>query len=375
MTLDSRLNAAIKILAIVVLSAIVLLGFLAFLGHIRTVATIVFGAIFLCYVIYPLVRGLNRTLPLWASILIVYALVIALVAAALGFIVPALADNLRQLIHDAPSIVHNAQAALNDPNNPLIARLPAQARDYLTTLPTQVESLVNRYGSAAATGFVGALVSFVSILALFVVIPVVALYILLDADAMQRAIVGAVPESARPKLLKIIGEIDTVVGGFIRGQLLVAAIVGVLIVIMLSILHVKYAILIGILAGILEIVPYVGAVVGAIPALVIALFTNGWQNAAFVALGFVLINQLEGHLIAPFIVSESVGLSPLVVILALLTGGELYGLPGLILAVPVAGIVKVLLANLVPQYTPYAVEPALRKPVAVPRRPRTKRAR
>ncbi|MGH8164396.1 MAG: hypothetical protein ACREP1_08695, partial [Rhodanobacteraceae bacterium] len=68
MTVDARLNAALKTLAIVILSAIVLVGFLDFLGHVRTVATIVIGAVFLCYIIYPLVRTLNRQLPLWASI-------------------------------------------------------------------------------------------------------------------------------------------------------------------------------------------------------------------------------------------------------------------------------------------------------------------
>ncbi|HEY8313416.1 MAG TPA: AI-2E family transporter [Candidatus Baltobacteraceae bacterium] len=372
MNADARLNATLKVLAIVVLSGIVLVGFLDFLGHIRTVATIVFGAIFLCYIIYPAVRGLNRQLPLWASILIVYAIVIACVAAALGFIVPALADNIRQLIHDVPSLVHNAQNALNDPNNPFVSRLPPSIRDYLDKVPTQVATLIQRYGAVAATSILGVVVSVVSVLALFIVIPVVALYILMDADSLQRSVFGIVPLDARAKLRKIVDGIDTVVGGFIRGQLLVAAIVGVLVIALLSILHVKYAILIGVAAGIFEVIPYVGAVAGAVPAIIISLFTNGWQNAVIVLAGFVVINQLEGHLISPFIVSESVGLSPLAVILALLAGGELFGLPGLVLAVPVAGLLKVLLANLVPEQAPYVPEPPAPR---APRRPLSKARR
>ncbi|MDQ2873127.1 MAG: AI-2E family transporter [Candidatus Eremiobacteraeota bacterium] len=372
MSLNARLTIAIKILAIVVLAAIVLTGFLDFLGHVRTVATIIVGAIFLCYVIYPAVRGLNRQLPLWASILIVYAIVLAFIAAALGFIVPALTDNVKQLIHDGPYLVHKAQTALSDQHNPLIARLPEPVRDYIDKIPSQIAALLQQYGGSAATSVLGVVVSIVSILALFIVIPVVALYILLDVEAMRAAVIGSVPLGARPKLLTIVAQIDTVVGGFIRGQLLVAAIVGALVMIMLTILHVKYAILIGAIAGILEVIPYVGAIVGAVPAILIALFTNGLGNAIFVLIGFVVINQLEGHIISPFIVSESVGLSPLAVIVALLAGGELFGLPGLLLGVPVAGAIKVLLANFVPAQVPYVPEPPAPR---LPRRLRIGRKR
>jgi predicted PurR-regulated permease PerM len=160
-------------------------------------------------------------------------------------------------------------------------------------------------------------------------------------DSMHRGLIARIPLAARPKTIKVIREIDGVVGGFIRGQLLVAAIVGALIVILLSILHVRYATVIGIVAGLLEIIPYVGAVAGALPAVLIAFITNGSLNGVFVILGFVAINQLEGHVISPLVVSGKVGLSPFVVILALLTGGELFGLTGLLIAVPIAGIIKV----------------------------------
>jgi len=170
---------------------------------------------------------------------------------------------------------------------------------------------------------------------------------LLDTAGMYRSFMAMIPERARPRTDKILREIDDVMGGFIRGQLLVAAIVGVLIVAMLALLHVRYAVAIGVTAGLLEIIPYVGAVAGAIPALAIALITNGPVNASLVLLGFIVINQLEGHVISPLVVSGKVGLSPLAIVLALLTGGELFGLPGLFLAVPVAGIIRVLIVNLV----------------------------
>ncbi len=346
---DAALTRAIKTLGLIVLAAIVVIGFVAFLGRIHTVTTIAVAAIFLCYVIYPAVSRLNKRLPLWSSLLIVYAVLIALVIIALSFIVPALSDNVKQFIHDAPTLASNAQAALTDPHNPFFSRLPSAARDYIAKLPSQLFTLVGRYGGAAAGEFFSVAASIVGILAIFVVVPVVAIYIMIDKDAMYQTVVSIIPVESRPKVLKILREINIVVGGFVRGQLLVALIVGILITIMLTLLHVRYSLLIGVVAGVLEIIPYLGAFVGAAPAVLISLVTNGPANAALVILGFVIINQLEGHLISPLVVGESVGLSPLTIVLALLAGGELFGLPGLIIAVPVAGIIKVLFVNLVPR--------------------------
>ena len=351
---DWALNRGIKALALIVLAAVVLLGFLEFLGRVHTVATITIAAIFLCYVIYPAVSRLNRRLPVWASLLIVYAVLIALAATALSFIVPALSDNVKQFIHDAPVLVHNTQDALTNPNNPFLARLPSAARTFIAALPAELVSWLNRYGGEAATRFFSVAASILGILAIFVVVPVVAIYILIDKDAMHATLISVIPAQSRPKFLKILQEINSVVGGFIRGQLLVAIIVGILITIMLTLLHVRYALLIGVVAGLLEVIPYLGAFVGAAPAVIISLVTNGPGNAALVVLGFVVINQLEGHLISPFVVGESVGLAPLAIVLALLTGGELFGLPGLIVAVPVAGIIKVLFVNLVRRDTSVA---------------------
>ena len=117
---------------------------------------------------------------------------------------------------------------------------------------------------------------------------------------------------------------------------------------MLLLTHVKYAVLIAVLAGLLDIIPYVGAVVAFVPSVLIALFTGGWAHAALVAGLFIVIFQLEGHFIAPNIVSESVGLTPLTVIVAILIGAELLGVAGMFIAVPVAGVLRVLILHALP---------------------------
>lgn len=357
MSADERAGFAVKILGIVVLGAIVVVGLVRFVEAIPTVATILLGAVFVFYIVYPAVRRLNARLPLWAAIAIVYVVFLSLIALGVAVLVPALSQNIRQLVRDAPSLVRGAQAVFTDPHNPLVAHLPPSVRAELVRAPEQAAQLLQRYGAQAASRLLGVLLSFFSIAALLIIIPVVALYILLESERIRAAAVGVIPPAARPRVFGVISKCNAVVGGFVRGQIMVAAIVGLLVVVLLSILHVKYALLIGVVAGVLEVIPYVGGIVGAVPAIVIALFTNGAENALFVALGFVVINQIEGHLIAPFVVSESVGLSPLLVILALLTGGELFGLPGLVIGVPLAGVINVVLGEVVPHYPPVDLDP------------------
>jgi predicted PurR-regulated permease PerM len=124
--------------------------------------------------------------------------------------------------------------------------------------------------------------------------------------------------------------------------LLVALSVGVLITIALWLLRVPYPFFFGLIAAIGDLVPYVGALLAFLPAFGTAWLSNGIVNALFVLGAFVVIFETEGHLLAPNIVSRTVSLSPFVVLLALLVGGELGGIIGLLLAIPVAGIVRAL---------------------------------
>src|SRR5579862_2833427 len=135
---SARLSDTLKILSIVVLGTIILLGIVAFVQRIPVVATTVVGAVFLVYIIYPAVRRLNARLPLWASIVVVYAAVLGLIAMTLAFVVPSLIANLQALIHDAPLLVHRTQVEIKDPANPFFAKLPPGVRSYLLQAPAQL---------------------------------------------------------------------------------------------------------------------------------------------------------------------------------------------------------------------------------------------
>ncbi len=349
---ERRVTYALKVLALVALAAVMLSAILDFIGRIKSVAVIVIGAVFFTYVIYPAVRRLNARLPLIWSILVAYAAIAALVAFGVAVVVPALYSDSQSLVRAMPQIVHNAQEFFIDSGNPLVARLPEPVRDYLATVPPQLAKLGQEYAASGAAGVISLLLSVVGLLATVVVIPVLSVYLMLEAPDLIRAGLRVVPARAQPGTLAVLRDLDKVLGGFIRGQILVGAVIGGCITIALLILHVKYAVLIGVVAGIFDIIPYVGALVGFVPAVTLAFFNDGWQHALIVAAVFVGIFQAEGHFIAPKIVSDSVGLSPLMVIVAILVGGDLGGIGGMFLAVPIAAALRVILMHVVPGLRP-----------------------
>jgi predicted PurR-regulated permease PerM len=347
---ERRVTLALKIVLLIAVSAMVLGGIAGFLAQIKSVAIILIGAVFFTYLIFPIVERLQRRLPLIWAIVIVYAGIALVVGFAIAVVVPLIAGEVQALAKQYPRIIESAQALVADPNNRLVTWLPQSARDYLAAIPSELGTLGQRYAGQAAAQALGLVLSAVGIVATIVVIPILSIYLMIEAPDLRGALMEFVPPGARPKTLAIINDLDAVLGGFIRGQLLVGAVIGTAITIMLLVTHVKYAVLIGVTAGVLDIIPYVGAAVAFVPATSIAYFSDGWQHALVVALLFVAIFQAEGHFISPRIISQSVGLTPLLVIIAVLIGSELGGIGGMFIAVPIAAVLRVLILHAKPNY-------------------------
>ncbi len=179
-----------------------------------------------------------------------------------------------------------------------------------------------------------------------ITVPVLAFYFLKDADKITVFARKTVPPDSRPWVFPLARQIDKVLGGFIRGQLLVALFVVFLSGAALLIIGIDYAIILSVFAGFMNIIPYLGPIIGAVPAVFITLFTSP-SKTVWVILAFVIIQQLETNLIMPKIVGEQVGLHPALVILALLVGGAVWGLLGLIIVVPIAGIFQVIVKAII----------------------------
>jgi predicted PurR-regulated permease PerM len=367
---ERRVTYALKTLVVIALAIYLLVGTLNFFAAIRTTGLLVVGSIFFAYLIYPLVRRLNERISLIWSILLVYVIIALFLVFTVLLVVPPLIDQSQKLVHEFPAFVAKAQDELANPTNSLLLRIPVASRNYLASLPGQLGTIVQTYGIDAAQKTFTIVLSAVSVLATLIIVPVLSAYMLIDAGNVQRNVLGLFPPKHRAKAEAILGDLDKVVGGFVRGQLIDGAIVGAMIGVMLAIMHVPYALLIGVAAAILNFIPYAGAVVGFVPSVVIALLVNGPTNALIVAGLFAVIQQIDGNLVAPRVLKDNVGLSPLYIILAILIGSELFGLAGTFLSVPAAAMLRVLREHLIPQAVPaaQAPPPLTRKPLR-PTRP------
>lgn len=345
---ERRVTYALKVLATVAVSIYLIVGVLNFFAAIRTTGILVIGAVFFAYLLYPLIRRLNAQLPLIWAIVVVYGFVALIFAFTILLVAPALSSDVTNAVKSFPGLILRVQHELASPSLPLLRRIPLDDRLYLANLPAQFGAAVQTQGVDALTRGFNVLLSAVSVVGALVIVPVLSAYLLLDVENVRRQLLGLFPARRRAGIDSLIDDLDGVMGGFIRGQLIDGAIVGVMIFIMLTAMHVPYALLIGVAAGLLNFIPYAGAVAGFIPSVILAFAYNGITNALIVAGLFAVIQQIDGNFVAPRVLKDAVGLSPLYIIISILVGSELFGLPGTFLAVPVAAMIKVLREHLLP---------------------------
>jgi predicted PurR-regulated permease PerM len=186
------------------------------------------------------------------------------------------------------------------------------------------------------------LANLLSIISFVVIIPFVVFFLLKDGRKMKNAFIHFVPNRYFEMTLNVLHKIDQQLGWYLRGQFTEAFVVGLLSVIALWLLDVQYFIIIGIFAGLANLIPYVGPVAGALPAIVVTL-VNGSEpiKVLYIVVAFALVQLIDNVVVQPMVLSKSVNLHPLIIVFAILIGGQFFGLLGMLLAVPAAGIIKV----------------------------------
>jgi predicted PurR-regulated permease PerM len=155
-----------------------------------------------------------------------------------------------------------------------------------------------------------------------------------------------IPERAKPEVLVVGRRLNRAIGGFLRGQLFVALIVGVLCSVGLLIIGLRFWLLIGMIAGLFNIVPLIGPWIGGVPGVIVALTTGDLGQAIGVVVVMVAAQQIDNHFITPYVMQRAVKLHPAAVILALLAGGSIAGFAGLLVAVPTAAVLKIVVGHL-----------------------------
>src|SRR5579871_394614 len=268
-------DAWFKLLAAIAIGYFLLERTVAVLRDFSGIAVILVGGILLAYFVYPAIAWLNRRLPLWAALSIVYVSGLVVIAAVFYLLVPQALAQVEGLIHDWPIIETTVRGYIEGPDNPFFTILPPSAQDWIMKLPGQVGVDLQRNAVAYTSRIVNALEIVVGVGALAIAIPVVSIYMLAESPTIKRSFVQSFKPRSRARVVAILHDIDQVIGGFVRGQIIVAAVVGFLAIAALMILHVRYAVIIGVWAGIMDVIPYIGPFAGAIPGVLIALIFNG----------------------------------------------------------------------------------------------------
>jgi predicted PurR-regulated permease PerM len=350
-TTDRGLVRALLIMSIVALGVVLLIGAVRFLGIAEAACVVILGSIVVAYIMLPLVDLLRRYMPLPAALGLTYVAFFLAIAIVAWTLLPPLFNQAQQLAVSLPGMVTQLQHEVANRDSPIMSKFPPGVQTWIQSLPGQIGLLVSKYAFSIAQRTLGILTSAVSVFLSFIIVPILTAYLFFDSTEIKRATLGFVPVAGRPKALAILTDLNDVLGSFVRGQLLDGAIVGFLIFILLLITHVPYALLIGVLAGILNFIPYVGAIIGFFPSVLLALIYNDWQNALIVAIGFGVIQQVDGNLIVPRIMKSQVQLSPVLLIASILVFSALFGVLGTFLAVPVTAMLRVLKLHFAPAPT------------------------
>ena len=193
--------------------------------------------------------------------------------------------------------------------------------------------------------------AFINLISLILITPIVAFYMLRDWDTFVKKFEGLLPKKSKRGIMQSMQEINTIIAGFIRGQLSVCVILGLYYSIGLKLVGLELGLLVGFIAGVISFIPYVGSITGFVLAIILAFAQfNDITHVMYVVAVFLSGQFLEGNFLTPKLVGDNVGLHPVWVMFALLAGGVLLGFLGLMLAVPVAAIIGVLLRNLIKRY-------------------------
>jgi predicted PurR-regulated permease PerM len=313
-------------------------------------------AIAVVYLLNPIVTMLHRRgLPRLAGTFVVYLGFVLLVVAIMAVLVPMLTREASAAVEDFPEYSRQVEAQVNQ----IAARFDQQVtfevdgdrvQDWLSD-PANRETVLNY-----VTGLRSVTSSVLHGLLVFVIGLIVAFYLLVDLPRLRRGALAIVPPRHRADLDELSTEVGKAVGGFFRGQLVVALFVGVASSLALRIVGLPFWLLVGLVAGLFNLVPLIGPWIAGAVAVVIALLDGDPLMAVWAGIALLVVQQLDNHLISPNVMSRTVKLHPVVVILALMLGATFYGILGMLIAVPLVAAAKICFMHLWVRHIDYGAD-------------------
>ncbi|MCB0077245.1 MAG: AI-2E family transporter [Anaerolineales bacterium] len=326
-----------------ILSIVVFLIVFTMLWQARAVLLPFAIALVVGYVLSPLVNWFEARMPReikgrkmarGVAIILVYILVAILLYLFGRALLEPLIAQLVAFINNLPALFNQIIALATDALEQYQRLLAPEWQNQIeqqigsydaTTLLTPIVTAL-RTALGAVTGVAASLLG-------LIILPFWLFFILSDESSVIRGLIKIVPHEWRPDVEAIRIIVDQVLGAYLRGQLAVAAILGLLITIGLTLIKVQYALLLGVAAALFALVPFAGAFLGAVPALLVS-FLDDPQKGVLTLILFIVVQQIDNIFISPKVIGDAVALHPALIILVLLIGGTLFGVPGALIAVP-----------------------------------------
>lgn len=319
------------------LIAIILLGMIAWLLYsLSTIITIIVISALMAYILDPIAsyleaKGLSRS----NATIIIFLLLFATIGLVGWTLLPGLFYELFDLqqtlnLKDTASISQKIQEFIE------------HNLSFINVENIDIDEKVKNIISFLTDELLSILANLVSVISYIVIIPFVIFFLLKDGRKMKKAFIHIIPNRYFEMVLNVIHKIDQQLGWYLRGQFTEASVVGILSVIALWLLDVQYFIMIGVFAGLANMIPYVGPVAGMVPAIIITIMNGGDPvKILYIVIAFSIVQLIDNIILQPMVLSKSVKLHPLIIVFVVLIGGQFFGVLGMLLAVPVAGIIKV----------------------------------
>lgn len=297
------------------------------------------------YLLEPIVRWLTEhNISRKLAIFLVFFVIILLLVWAINYLVPLIQTQIENFVRNIPYYV---EMALRQLENRLQIDVLSEAIERLQT--TNLFSRLTESVSNLFTITLGSIGNFINVVTTtmitLITAPFVLYYMLADGDKFKPALMKAVPVKMRSGVEHFLYAADSQVGSYVRGQLLVALGVAILFYIGYTIIDLDYALLLAVSAGILNMVPYLGSIASAVPALIIGAFVSPMK---FLQVALVLMTEqtIEGRLLSPLILGNTMEIHPLMILFILLIAGGIFGVAGVLLAVPGYAIIRILVVML-----------------------------
>lgn len=307
------------------------------LGHVvKTILTLTLSGI-VAFALTPLVGLFTRWMPRALAISLAYLIGFGVILGLGGLIVVTAASQVTSLVNDVPH--YATQAHRLQPQIVHMLQPFGVTNAKYVKAQAQVIAAVQTAGTSVAKSSVDIIAATVGTIVDVILVLILSVYLTANGTNISHWLRRETPGQQRRYTVLLINIVNQVVGGYIRGTLAMALLIGTLVGVGLTVLQVHYAVLLGVLAFFMEFVPIIGVLVSGAVSIGIALF-QGWLLAVFVLIYFIVVHIIEGDVIGPRIMAAAVGIHPATALVALVAGTELFGIWGALFAAPLAGLLQ-----------------------------------